>query len=218
MSTTEKRQLNLSLSEDEWKQIDGMARKLGIDKKELIVKSLKGYKESEQMRKEHDPRVTEDVHECIDAAEGLFGFRMDTLIKEFENRGLTWSDLGEFNQLAILIRYRDHARFWHYSGEQIRQELGELAERVGTDVNPLLRTYHTTLSKKNTTPTGSTVRSVIPPIVRKGADHVAPAVSETPLEESERSEEQDTKDERDEPDQVNRDEGDTRPGEVQEAP
>jgi hypothetical protein len=45
MTDEQTRQLNMRLTEDEWKEIDEMAHKLGLDKKELILRGVESLKE-----------------------------------------------------------------------------------------------------------------------------------------------------------------------------
>ena len=140
-STAEKRQLNLSLTEGEYGQIEGMAKSLGLEKKNLILQCIR--KSQERLANEEpDPHVTDEVKQCMESASGLFGFNMQALIQDLENHGLQWMDLSEADQTLILRRYNDHANWWGYSSANVKEALGKLAETLGVDDKVLLRKYY----------------------------------------------------------------------------
>lgn len=141
MNPSDKRQLNLSLTEDEYEQINEMADRTGLEKKELILQSIK--KNQERLSNEDpDPHVTEEVKACMESANGLFGFRMDGLIRDLENHGLQWIDLSEADQALILGRYKEHASYWGHSSSSIKEDLSRLAKALGIDTKVLLRRYY----------------------------------------------------------------------------
>jgi hypothetical protein len=138
---SEKRQLNLSLTDREYEQIEGMAEKLGLEKKDLILRCIKKSQER-LIYEDLDPHVTEEVEECMKSANGLFGFNMQGLIQELENHGLQWTDFSEADQTLVLGRFKEHAEWWGYSGAQVKEGVGKLAECLKVESKLLLRKYY----------------------------------------------------------------------------